>query len=164
MSLGYAERLSYREDLGGQLGAPEVLDSSSDVQQKIRQFAEWVSSPRNENLRVLCKLHHFEVFARFLCQAGQSSELSSACAAVSQVQQAKRIVAFTGAGISTSCGIPDFRGPKGVWTLQREQKPLPKPKVSFTHAVPSLTHQVKQRCLTRAPFSPLTLQRLSTGS
>jgi NAD-dependent deacetylase len=32
------------------------------------------------------------------------------------IDEARRIVVLTGAGISTDSGIPDFRGPQGVWT------------------------------------------------
>lgn len=32
------------------------------------------------------------------------------------IRDAQRIVVLTGAGISTDSGIPDFRGPQGVWT------------------------------------------------
>ena len=32
------------------------------------------------------------------------------------IDKAKRAVVFTGAGISTESGIPDFRSPGGIWT------------------------------------------------
>jgi NAD-dependent deacetylase len=35
------------------------------------------------------------------------------------IDQARQVVVFTGAGISTESGIPDFRSPGGVWSKQK---------------------------------------------
>ena len=40
------------------------------------------------------------------------------------VEDGKHIVVLTGAGISTESGIPDFRGPQGVWTKDPQAEKL----------------------------------------
>ncbi|KAK9864421.1 hypothetical protein WJX84_002906 [Apatococcus fuscideae] len=97
MSLGYAQKLSYKEDLGGSFGKPEIVE------------------PEVEGVRKAFLL-------------------------VDLIREASSVVVFTGAGISTSCGIPDFRGPQGVWTLQKKGLAYDAPANAFALAKPSLTH------------------------
>jgi NAD-dependent deacetylase len=40
------------------------------------------------------------------------------------IAKAQRVVVLTGAGISTDSGIPDFRGPQGLWTMNPKAEKL----------------------------------------
>src|ERR1051326_1005101 len=50
-------------------------------------------------------------------------DLAAAIARLGEmIHEAGAIVPFTGAGISTECGIPDFRSPGGLWTKTRRSR------------------------------------------
>ncbi|OBR04587.1 NAD-dependent deacetylase sirtuin-7 [Colletotrichum higginsianum IMI 349063] len=59
---------------------------------------------------------------------------------VDEIKRSKHFIAFTGAGISTSAGIPDFRGPEGAWTLRAQGRQRTGKTTSTLQAIPTKTH------------------------
>ena len=100
MSLNYAASLSPYANKG-KCGLPEKYDSIEVVNGNIKQ--------KNNNF----KINQTYSFI-FNYKIKEKCELLA-----KYIIESKLTVAITGAGISTSCGIPDFRGPNGIlfWVI-----------------------------------------------
>ena len=57
-----------------------------------------------------------------------------------RIRTSKHLVVFTGAGVSTSAGIADFRGPEGAWTLMAQGREHDLRSVDTLQAIPTPTH------------------------
>ena len=91
-------------------------------------------------------------------QASCASEVAQLAATVREAQGA--VVLFTGAGLSTSCGIPDFRGPNGVWTREKQGMPKAQVDVSFVSAVPSIGHAIASQLVALGHVSRVVSQNV----
>ncbi|KAH9220879.1 DHS-like NAD/FAD-binding domain-containing protein [Leptodontidium sp. 2 PMI_412] len=56
------------------------------------------------------------------------------------IKRSQHFIVFTGAGVSTSAGIPDFRGPDGAWTLRAQGRQRTGKTVSTLQAIATPTH------------------------
>jgi mono-ADP-ribosyltransferase sirtuin 6 len=100
MSAGYAARLKDYPNKGA-CGLPESLDTPRALRLKILRLAELVKDANRSRRRKSKGTGDRD---------GRTGEGGGG------------VVILTGAGISTPAGIPDFRGPRGIWTLEQEAK------------------------------------------
>ncbi|KAL6044754.1 Silent information regulator family protein [Balamuthia mandrillaris] len=99
--------------------APVVAPSNNN------DFASVVGAPDEEEV----KEYHM-----------QEEEFRERVAAfVALLRQSQHFVVYTGAGVSTAAKIPDYRGPKGVWTLKAKGE-RPKMEITLEQAMPTYTH------------------------
>ena len=137
-------------------GVQHFEDSGHCVAFSYSDFSTWCyacdSYIRNDALSIVHQLAYRSKFGMDPPKRGHATEeevqeyfdspeeiLRKVKALAQLVRESEHTVAYTGAGISTSAKIPDYRGPQGVWTL-RDRGETPKMEVTLDQALPTKGH------------------------
>lgn len=118
--------------VGGILKKPEAERTEEEATQLVLH---------NETVEELCRRHvrRNELKRKQVEVFDDADELKSKVRQLAvAVKQAKHLVVYTGAGISTAASIPDYRGPNGVWTQLQKGRTVSSSDLS--KAEPTLTH------------------------
>lgn len=112
---------------------------SSEFEEYEREFKQYTA----ENLRTLAP----EVDFASELQDDSDTLRSKLLTLAAWWREARHVVVFTGAGISTAAGLPDYRGPQGIWTRKIRGEGADDGIAMFTPGslTPTLAHQVVVR-------------------
>lgn len=92
--------------------APQCGDDSGFLSREFLEYEGAFRAYTSENLRSQDPEQDFMAVHR-----DAEGELRSKVARLAEWWRAARhVVVFTGAGVSTAAGLPDYRGPEGLWT------------------------------------------------
>ncbi|XP_041364441.1 uncharacterized protein LOC121379855 [Gigantopelta aegis] len=100
-----------------------MLESSPEIVQLVQKRAQVLVKKKQRILEVEDDVDTLSAKCQQLANAIKSS---------------KKVVVYTGAGISTAASIPDYRGPNGVWTMLKQGRELEDQDLS--DAEPTFTH------------------------
>eukprot|EP01060_Flectonema_neradi_P001668 TRINITY_DN11002_c0_g1_i1.p1 TRINITY_DN11002_c0_g1~~TRINITY_DN11002_c0_g1_i1.p1 ORF type:complete len:301 (+),score=60.70 TRINITY_DN11002_c0_g1_i1:259-1161(+) len=87
------------------------MSSSEKNSSEYQTFKEQYAAYKDMNLRSKGEENYLQELTE-----GESELKVKIMTLAEMIQKAKHAVVYTGAGVSTSSGIPDYRGPEGVWT------------------------------------------------
>lgn len=122
---------------------------ASRSEEEVKLLTEWSFLKPTADAKIRHELTKSVLRQREIEQEESLESIELKADALAQlIEDSNYIVIYTGAGISTSASIPDYRGPNGLWTqFKKTGKFLVNKEHNFASAEPTLTHMaIRELC------------------